>query len=278
MTNLRRIILNCTALLLAWAAAACGATAQAATPAPAKATLPAATSTPENTPTSTPAPVCDQAGTTKLDRVYFPETEDDHGFMVYLPPCYAENRDSYYPVLYWTSAGGQGIFEPVDELIHKGEVPAYIVISADISPAKGYGADAQIVDDVVPYIDSHYRTQADRLHRSVTGFSHGAAIAARVAFRAPDLFGRVAVLSGGIADGEQEKFTAWIAAMPPELRPAVLIDVSEQDGVSVLTYHLTALLDQLKFPYTFILDPGNHHTEYADSHFNEYLKWLMLTQ
>jgi len=85
----------------------------------------------------------------------------------------------------------------------------------------------------------------------------------------------VAVLSGGIADGEQEKFTGWIAAMPPELRPAVLIDVGKQDGVSVLTYHLTALLDKLKFPYTFIEDPGNHHTEYSDPNFNEYLKWLM---
>ncbi len=198
-----------------------------------------------------PAPECHQSGTTKTDEVFFPESGETHGFMVYLPPCYAENLDSAYPVLYWTSAGGQGIFDTVDNLIRQGDTPAFIVVNVDISPVKGYGADAQIVDDVVPYIDSHYRTQADRLHRSITGFSHGAAIAARAAFRPPYIFGRVALLSGGIADGEQEKFTDWISAMPPDQRPAVLIDVGDQDGVIALTHHFTALLDQLSFPYTF---------------------------
>jgi enterochelin esterase-like enzyme len=280
LTRLRRSLLNGSVLLLAWAVAACGAAASVVTPAPARTTLPAATSMPENTPTSTPAPapVCPRAGTTTLDKVLFPESGELHSFMVYLPPCYAENRDSSYPVLYWTSAGGQGIFEPVDALIHQGDVPATIIISVDIAPDKGYGADAQIVNDVVPYVDAHYHTRADRLHRSITGFSHGAAIAARTAFRAPALFGRVAVLSGGIAEGEQEKFTGWIAAMPPDLRPGVLIDVGEQDGVIVLTRHLTDLLDQLKFPYTFLLDPGSHHAQVADSHFNDYLKWLMPAQ
>ena len=225
---------------------------------------------------TTPPPECHQSGTKKTDAVFFPETGETHGFLVYLPPCYAENRDSAYPVLYWTSAGGGGIFDTVDSLIRQGDTPPFIAISVDISPNKGYGADAQIVNDVVPYIDSHYRTQADRLHRSITGFSHGAAIAVRAAFQAPDIFGRVAALSGGIADGEQEKFTGWISAMPPDQRPAVLIDVGEQDGVIVLSHHLTDLLDKLSFPYTFIQDPGNHHTEYSDSHFPDYLKWLIV--
>jgi enterochelin esterase-like enzyme len=210
-----------------------------------------------------------------MDRVLFPESGEMHGFMVYLPPCYATNVDTAYPVLYWTAAGGSGIFETVDRLIRQGDTSAFIAISVDITPDKGYGADAQIVDEVVPYVDSHYRTQADRLHRSITGFSHGAAIAARAAFRPPNIFGRLAVLSGGIADGEQEKFTGWISVMPPDRRPAVLIDVGEQDGVIVLTRYLTALLDKLSFPYTFILDPGNHHTEIFDSHFTDYLIWLM---
>ena len=228
------------------------------------------------TPPATAA--CQQPGTTKTDKVFFPESGELHTFSVYLPPCYAEAIHSAYPVLYWTSAGGTGIFGTVDRLIRAGDTPAFIAISVDIDPNKGYGADAEIVADVVPYVDAHYRTRADRLHRSITGFSHGAAIAARAAFRAPAVFGRLAVLSGGIADGEQEKFTAWVAAMRPGQRPAVLIDVGKQDGVSVLTHYLTALLDKLHFPYTFIEDPGNHHTENSDSHFPDYLKWLMPTQ
>ncbi len=288
MSYLKQMTRVCLGFLVGLSFAACAESSPAATPPSfATMTMPTGINTPTASATSlfapqtlTPqqAPNCDRSGTTTAEAVLFPETGELHRFEVYLPPCYAETVDAAYPVLYWTSAGGSGIFEPVDRLIRQGETLPFIAISVDISPDKGYGADAQIVADVVPYIDLHYRTQADRRHRSITGFSHGAAIAARTAFRAPDLFGRVAVLSGGIADGEQEKFKGWILAMPPDQRPAVLIDVGEQDGVAVVTYHLTDRLDQMKFPYTFLLDPGNHHTENSDSHFPEYLKWLMTAQ
>ena len=263
MSNYRQIIVVIVSVLAAVTVVACGATPPTVTP------------TPENTPLPTATPECHQSGTTKTDQVVFSENGEAHGFLVYLPPCYAEYIGSAYPVLYWTSAGGQGVIDLADSLIRQGDTPSFIYIMVDISPVKGFGADEQIVDDVVPYVDSHYRTQADRLHRSITGFSHGAAIAARAAFRPPYIFGRVALLSGGIADGEQQKFTDWILAMPLDLRPTVLVDVSEQDGVIVLTHHFTDLLDKLKFPYTYILDPGNHHTESSDSHFPDYVKWLM---
>jgi S-formylglutathione hydrolase FrmB len=66
--------------------------------------------------------------------------------------------------------------------------------------------------------------------------------------------------------------------MPPDQRPAVLIDVGDQDGVIVLTHHLTDLLDKLSFPYTYTHNPGNHHTEYLDSTITDNLKWLMRAQ
>ena len=221
------------------------------------------------------SPKCHDFGTTETDRVFFPDSGENHEFTVYLPPCYAEYSDSAYPVLYWTAAGGPEIFDRADGLIRQGELPAFIIVMLEISPTKGYGADAQIVKYVVPYIDSHYHTQAERLGRSITGISHGAAIAVRAAFRPPHVFGRVAVLSGGIADGEQEKFTDWISAMPPDQRPAVLIDVGDQDGIILLTHHLTALLDSLSYPYTFTHAPGNHASEYWGSHMEDYLKWLI---
>jgi enterochelin esterase-like enzyme len=127
---------------------------------------------------------------------------------------------------------------------------------------------------VIPYIDAHYRTLPDRGHRSITGISNGAAIAARAAFQAPNLFGRVAVLSGGIADGEQEKFTNWISAMPSGQRPEVLISVGDQDGIILLTRYFSDLLDKNNYPYTFIHGPGNHEVAFWNSHLEEYLKWL----
>jgi enterochelin esterase-like enzyme len=226
---------------------------------------------------STPTPTCDRPGATGMDKVLFPENGENHVITVHLPPCYAEFSGSAYPVLYWTNGGTwQYLFDTADRLMGQGLVPPFIIVMIDIDPNKGYGADAQIVDHVVPYIDTHYRTQPDRLQRSITGISHGAAIAVRSAFRAPNILGRVAVLSGGIAEGEQEKFTNWILAMPTDQRPAVLIDVGDQDGIIVLTHHLTALLDKLHYAYTFTHAPGNHETQYWESHMEETLKWLML--
>jgi enterochelin esterase-like enzyme len=228
-----------------------------------------------STPSPDPMPACHQAGTTQKDSVFFESRGENHEFVVHLPPCYADDNQASFPVLYWTNAYGQIVFDTADKLSGQGEVPPFIIVMVYINPAKGLGADEQIVDDVVPYIDAHYRTRADPLHRSITGISHGGAIAIRAAFRPPNLFGRVAVLSGGIADGEQAKFTNWIEAMPSDRRPSVLIDVGDQDGIMVLTQRLTTLLDQLDYPYTFKHAPGDHNEEFWDPRMEGYLKWLM---
>jgi len=235
------------------------------------------TATPTLTLVPTPMPECHKPGTMVTDKVLFPDTEDNHTIAVYLPPCYAENSDATYPVLYWTNARTwwQQLFDTADRLAGQGDVLAFINVLIQIDPNKGYGADAQIVNYVVPYIDSHYRTQPDRLHRSITGYSNGAAIAIRVAFQAPDVFSRVAVLSGGIAAGEQQKFTDWISAMPPDQRPEVMMDVGDQDAIIVLTTYLTDLLDKSNYSYTFVHSPGDHGSGYTDEHLENILKWLM---
>jgi len=232
-------------------------------------------STPSPSPVPTATPTCHQVGTTSKDRVFFADNGADQTILVYLPPCYAEYSDAAFPVLYWTNGYGQFVFDTADRLISQGDVPSFIIVMLYISPTKGFGADEQIVNYVVPYIDVHYRTQADPQHRSITGISHGAAIAVRAAFRPPNLFGRVAVLSGGIADGEQQKFSNWIMTMSSNQQPAVLIDVGDQDGIIVLTHYFTGLLDQSNYPYTFTHAPGNHDREYWSKHMEDYLKWLM---
>lgn len=157
----------------------------------------------------------------------------------------------------------------------RGDTPQFILVMIDISMTKGRGADGQISNYVVPYVDSHYRTRSDRLSRSITGISHGAAIAVRTAFGAPQLFGRVAVISGGITEAEQEKFTNWILSTSPDQRPSVLIDVGDQDGIISLTRNLFKVLDEQRVPYTFTQGHGNHNSDYWDSKMEDYLKWLV---
>jgi enterochelin esterase-like enzyme len=228
---------------------------------------------PEKLPTLSPE--CHSPSTHTMDRVFFPETGEEHVITIYLPPCYDENGKSAYPVVYWTNGDGSDLFDTADRFIRQGDTAPFIMVMVGIDPNKGSGADVQIIDDVVPYIDAVYRTLADRLHRSITGTSHGGGIAVRAAFQAPEIFGRVAVLSGGIADGEQEKFTNWIAAMPSGKRPEVLVDVGDQDGIIVFTHRLTDLLDKNNYPYTFTHGPGNHDWKYFNSTLEKNLKWLV---
>ncbi len=229
------------------------------------------------TPTATPAPtqVCSQSGTTATDAVPIADENRSLSISVYLPPCYATEGEVAYPVLYWTAIGEPIVVDTADQLIRQGELPPVVVVLLETPGLEGLGADGRIIRYVVPYVDAHYQTLADPGHRSITGISHGAAIAARAALQPPNLFGRLAVISGGIADGEQEKLSAWLDETPPEQRPAILIDVGEQDGIITLTHYFTGVLDKQGVPYTFTHAAGAHSTAYWSAHMAEYLKWLV---
>jgi enterochelin esterase-like enzyme len=217
---------------------------------------------------------CHQNGQSITDSVVFQDSGEDHVLMIYLPPCYQQKSMTAYPVIYWTNPD-TSMFDVAERAISQGDIPPFIIVDIGIDANKGFGADQQIVEVVIPYIDAHYHTLADRRYRSITGVSNGGAIAIRAAFRAPKIFGRVAVLSGGIADGEQEKFTDWIAAMPSDQRPEVLIDVGEQDGIMLLSQHLMDMLDKNNYPYTFTHAPGDHDWKYFSSTLEKNLKWLV---
>src|SRR6185312_464854 len=52
-----------------------------------------------------------------------------------------------------------------------------------------------LVNDLVPYIDKHYRTLADPAHRAIAGISDGGFGAVNIALHHPDVFGTALSLS-----------------------------------------------------------------------------------
>jgi enterochelin esterase-like enzyme len=220
--------------------------------------------------TPTPTPICLQESTSEIVRIA--ESDPKISFSIYLPPCYAEHTWATYPVLYWTYGSIRTVQQTTEQLIQQGQVsPFIIVVPID---AGAYDYETRIIEQLVPYVDAHYRTHPDRQHRSIAGISTGAAIAARAAFCAPETFLRVGVISGGIIESEQEEFTEWISRTPPEQLPAVLIDIGEQDSIIGLTNSLMAVLDAQGVPYTFTQAPGGHSGPYWQAHMETYLKWL----
>ncbi len=115
---------------------------------------------------------------------------------VYLPHGYAES-EARYPVVY--VHGGEPARErgqlpnSLDNLIGKSVAPV-IVAFVDIS-AQGPAYDGAFVGDVVPFVDSTYRTVAAPEGRANAGVYFSAAAAMVSTLMHPDLFGKVAVQS-----------------------------------------------------------------------------------
>lgn len=118
--------------------------------------------------------------------------------VVYLPPSYSKNKDRRYPVFYLISGttDTEEVYYKVgrvnyilDNLIAAGKAKDMIVVlpygnpnkllpqrPADDMPATEFGNDVfsnDIVNDLMPYVESHYRTINDKDHRAIGGFSRG---------------------------------------------------------------------------------------------------------
>ncbi len=155
--------------------------------------------------------------------------------VVYLPPSYAHDTSQRYPVAYylhglsgaesdWVAKGG--IDAAADSLFNRG-TPEMIIVMPDGDDGwyttwtnqLDYGAcadtvhaeaplsycvrhqryDDYIAHDVVRFVDSHYRTQADRAHRGIGGLSMGGYGALSLALHFPDVFSAAASHSGVVS-------------------------------------------------------------------------------
>jgi S-formylglutathione hydrolase FrmB len=138
---------------------------------------------------------------------------------VYLPPGYQEEPNRRYPTIYmiqgltgqldmWhnRSAFRKNFPELADELFAKGEAPPCIVVWVDCwtslggsqfldSPATGR-YHTYLCDEIVPWVDHHYRTLAERAHRGIAGKSSGGYGAMVTPMLRPDLWGGLATHAG----------------------------------------------------------------------------------
>lgn len=138
---------------------------------------------------------------------------------VYLPPSYDDRAERRYPVTYvLTGFTGRGrmllndnpwspsLPERMDGLIDRGACREMILVMPDCftryggsqyldSSATGPYA-SHVVHELVPWVDSKYRTQAAREHRGVMGKSSGGYGALMFGLRHDDAFGAVACHSG----------------------------------------------------------------------------------
>ena len=101
----------------------------------------------------------------------------------------------------------------MDNMINDGRVEPFIVVMTygmtnDVVFGRMGGFTAKefetvLVDELIPYIDSHYRTKAKREFRAMAGLSMGGMETHAITLRRPETFGYWGLLSGGTYTPEE---------------------------------------------------------------------------
>jgi enterochelin esterase-like enzyme len=145
-----------------------------------------------------------------------PSTNSERRAFVYTPPTYGKDNKRY-PVLYlqhgwgedetaWSNQGHANLI--MDNLIAEGKIDPFIIVMTygmtneiKFGGLGGFTAkefETVLVDELIPYIDSHFNTIADKEHRAMAGLSMGGMETHTITLRRPEVFNYYGLLSGGV--------------------------------------------------------------------------------
>ena len=246
-------------------------------------TLPA-TSTPSPSPTSTSTPLACLSKPGHLEEGRLDSTNPPQEFRIYLPPCYEEKPEQRYPVLYllhgqtytddqWIRLGAVKV---ADDLILSGELIPFILVFPDdrywnLPPGPGFGQ--RLVELLVPYIDSTYRTLPDRNHRAIGGMSRGAGWSLRLGLTHWELFGSIGLHSLAVLQEDASDIRDWLREIPPPSRPRIFMDVGDNDQELEMARRVEAQFNDFGLAHEWHLYNGAHIEEYWGAHVEEYIRW-----
>ena len=140
---------------------------------------------------------------------------------VYTPPTYHSDKAKVkYPVLYlqhgwgedetaWMTQGHANLI--MDNLIAEGKIQPFIIVCTYGMTNEGFRSGPQggnrfggveafqkvLCDELVPYVDAHFRTLANKDNRAMAGLSMGGMETHSITLARPEMFGYYGLLSGG---------------------------------------------------------------------------------
>jgi predicted alpha/beta superfamily hydrolase len=159
-------------------------------------------------------------------QILFPSksTNTSRRAFVYTPPGYEKDQSTKYSVLYlqhgwgedetaWSNQGHANLI--MDNLIAEGKIKPFIIVMTygmtndvrigglrnfDIKPFQ-----TVLIDELIPYVDSHFRTIADQSHRAMAGLSMGGMETHTITLANQDVFAYYGLLSGGTYNPDEIK-------------------------------------------------------------------------
>jgi enterochelin esterase family protein len=197
---------------------------------------------------------------------------------VYTPPGYDQGQ-TRYPVLYlfhganadeaaWTRLGHANLI--LDNLLAANKTKPFVVVMPfgyGVPPGSGAMGDntaqfsRDLIEDVIPLIQSRYRVYTDRDHRAIAGLSMGGGQSLGIGLNHLDLFSYVAGFSAALRPADFEKTYAAALANPKETNKKLhllWIGCGAQDSLFNASKSFAGFLKERNINHTFRETDGAH--------------------
>jgi len=200
---------------------------------------------------------------------------------VYLPPEHTKPSPQRFATFY-IHDGGEYLSRArlptvLDNLRHSQDIPPLIAVMVDPVDRMGeYHTNehyAQFMEkELIPYIDRHYRTRAERGARGVMGASLGGLISTYLALSRPHLFSKVAGQSSALFL-EQDKIATLVNGLTANT--SFYFDVGVYEPQFIPAHHqLVPLLQAKGCPCLFQELEGGHNWTNWRAHLKDLLTFL----
>lgn len=250
--------------------------------------------------------------------------QGDRNYSVYLPEGYETDTLRRYPVLYllhglgntntkgWVERGN--VEAIVNRVIAEGRACPMVIIMPDAGTdgpgyfnREGWPYEDYFFQELIPYMESHYRILPDAMHRAISGLSMGGGGTLVYALRHPELFAAACPLSALVTfptrsnndSGWMDKYPqvrAWAtSAMQPENAPLDLIrnatpeqlsaisrvrwyiDCGDDDYLYEGNLALYMLLREKQIPFQYRMRDGAHNWLYWQSALPDVMTFVSLS-
>jgi len=243
---------------------------------------------------------------------YYPSTGITTGsLMVYTPPGYDRDLSVSYPVFYlvggttdteetWFRAGRANLI--LDNLIAEGKARPMIIVMPygniegrnavqtglpkPDDPADREGTEAimraktfeeDLLNYIIPYIESNYRVLNDSGHRAIGGFSRGGGQALRTGFGNIDKFAWICCYSAYLTEKEMTGTFSQVIDRPRITNKTLRllwVSVGKDDFLFKQTEEFLGFLKKEKVRHKSLITPGGHTWMNARLYFAETAKLL----
>jgi enterochelin esterase family protein len=207
---------------------------------------------------------------------------------IYLPPGYDAAGTIRYPVLYLNHGGGGNdndwtITDPqhggyanliLDNLIAAGKAKKMIIVMPDTSkcasatpsaPGNDDACTQEFLKDIIPWVESHYRTASGREDRAIAGLSMGGFVTMHTGLPHLDTFSEIFVYSSGhISEADLKTFEDNFSPILKDPKTNDLFRIpyymaaGETDIALLNSEHVMALFNKNGIRTFSVLSTGGH--------------------